>query len=80
MLNYIGPNDGEGIKIFIDGVEVTSDTTKGGGSYPTGDGRIVVGRSETDYDFFYGSAQVDELLFFDRCLTLEEINVLATAN
>ena len=29
VLNYIGPNNGEGINIYCNGTEVDSDTTKG---------------------------------------------------
>ena len=50
VLNYIGPNNGEGIMIFINGLLVKSDTTRAGGSYQAEDGRIVVGRYNTDMD------------------------------
>ena len=79
VLNYIGPKDGEGIKIFIKGAQVASDTITSRGPYPTGDGRIVVGKKNTDeQNLFYASVQVDELRFFNRYLTQEEISVLAT--
>ena len=78
VLNYIGPNNGEGIRIYYDGTEVASDTEKTEWVYPAADGRIVVGRSYTNTDDLYGSVQVDKLLFFNHSLTPEEINVLAT--
>ena len=27
VLNYVGPNDGQGIRVYYDGVEVVNDTT-----------------------------------------------------
>ena len=77
-MNYIGPNDGEGIRIFIDGTEVASDTDKNGGPNSAGDGRIVVGRHSTYKDDWYASMQIDELLFFNQALTEREISALAT--
>ena len=77
MLNYIGPDDG--IKMYMDGVEVATAAD----SFPTqspgspGNGRIVVGRGKTDVDDLYSSVEVDELIYFNRSLKLEEIEMLA---
>ena len=79
VLNYMGTGDNEGITLYMDRVEVSSDTTKYAGPYLPGDGRIVVGRVYTDSDQLYSSVQVDELLFFNRNLTLNEITSLANA-
>ena len=73
VLNYIGADNGEGIKMFIDGSKVTSDTTKTAHSSLAGDGMIVVGRIYTDKDQSYTSVQVDELIFFNRALTSVEV-------
>ena len=73
MLNYIGPNDGEGFKIFYDGQEVGSGTSKVTASYPAGDGRIVVGRWYTNSDSHYSSVQVDELIYFNAALTSDDV-------
>ena len=59
--------------MFFNGTEVDSDTTKEERSYPTGDGRIVVGRIFTDQDAYYGSVQVDELIYFDAVLKDSDI-------
>ena len=77
-MNSIGTNvgQGQGIKIFYNGLEVASLETKLAGSHQTGDGRIVVGRRFTDMDQQYASIMVDELLFFNLYLTPEEISVL----
>ena len=81
MLNYIGPNDGEGIRIYYNGTEAASDTTRDGGSYSAGDGRIVVGRYYTDHDGAedYASVQIDELIFFNHALNNDNVNALYNA-
>ena len=76
VLNYLGPNDGEGIMIFNDGVNVTSDTTKGGALLSAGDGRIVVGRTYTNRDEEYASVRMDKLLFFNQTLSTTDIIAL----
>ena len=69
MLNYIGPSDGEGIIVYINGTEVASVTTKFGLLFSAGDGRIVVGRRFTDLDGGYASVEVDELIYFNAALS-----------
>ena len=46
VLNYIGSNDGEGVRVYFDGREVRSGTIKTAIPYSAGDGRIVAGRCE----------------------------------
>ena len=79
MGNYIGPNDGEGITLYIDGEQVGSDIENYIASYSAGEGSIVVGRYYTDQDKNYASIMVDELIFFNHSLTLKEIKALATS-
>ena len=76
VLNYIGPNDGEGIRIYYDGVEVASNTIKSAQSLSAGDGRIVVGRFYPDKDERYTSMQIDELIFFNTVLSTNDIKLL----
>ena len=76
MLNYLGPNDGQGIRIYYNGTEVKSETTKVLRSRSAGDGRIVVGRVYTKRDDNYASMQIDELIFFNKALSTTEIQVL----
>ena len=73
VLNYIGPNNGEGIIGYFDGIEVKTDTSKYGGPFKVGDGRIVVGRRYTDRDAKYASVQVDELIYFNATLTSDNV-------
>ena len=73
VLNYFNSSDGEGITVYFNGRKVASDTSKDVGSRSPGGGRIVVGRWYTDRDQDYASVQIDELIFFNNFLTLEEI-------
>ena len=79
ILYYLGSNHGEGIRLYQDGAEVASVANLGSETYGAGDGRIVVGRSITNLDQFYGNIQVDELLLFNQALTPEEIQMLSVA-
>ena len=73
VLNYLGPHDGQGIRIYYNGTEVARDTTKATRSFSAGDGRIVVGRFNTDRDNNYASLQVDELIFFNQKVSAYEL-------
>ena len=77
VLNYLGPSDSEGIKVYRDGAE-GPDVTKDDLSCSTGDGRVVIGLASPDADRFYGTFQIDELIFFNETLTPEEIQMLAS--
>ena len=81
VINFIGPAEGEGIRIYHDGVEVANDTTKSYGTcqHPAcrPDGRIVVGRQYTKMGLGYCSFQVDELAFFNEILSQEQITMLS---
>ena len=76
VLNYLGPNDGDGIRIYYVGVEVASDTAKSTHGFGAGDGRIVVGRYRTNLNSHYGNVQVDELIFFNEALMRDDIRIL----
>ena len=72
VLNYRG-QDIEGIIVYYDGTAVVSGTTKTGGPFSAGDGRIVVGRLLTHEDEYYATVQMDELNFFNQVLSDEEV-------
>ena len=78
VLNFIGPNDGQGIRIYHNGTEVASETEKYAYSSPTsaGNGKIVSGRRYTDHNPRYLTMQVDELLYFNSALTPDQIQSL----
>ena len=74
VLNYIGPNDGEGIQAFYNGAEEASGTTKDTSrSYSPGNGRIVMGRVFTDQDQNQASVMIDELIYFNASLTSDDV-------
>ena len=79
MVNYIGPNDGQGIRVYYDGTEVASVTTKYEVQYSAGDGRIIVGRCYIDDDSQYASMQFDEMIFFNEALSTTDIKLLYSA-
>ena len=73
MMIYNGNGQGKGVTLYYNGAEVKGSTTNGGGSFSAGDGRIVVGRFHTDEDERYSSVELDELIFFNRALSKDEI-------
>ena len=83
ILNYIGPNNGQGIKIYLNGwLAVTQTTHPGMTSFRDGDGGIVVGRLLKNKDKSYASVLVDELIYFNMALNdqqIEDINGLYEA-
>ena len=78
VLNFLGPNDGQGIHIYYNGELKSVKDKPVQHTYAEGDRRIVIGRyysgnNNTKYDRF-ASVQVDELLFFNQALKLDEIS------
>ena len=78
VLNYIGPNDGEGIRVYYDRQEVVSDTTKSRGLFDPADGSILVAK-RADGDYGYTSLQMDELIFFNKTLSTTDITAMYNA-
>ena len=78
VFNYIGPDNGEGGTIYHDGVEELRKDYRNnhGYAYAAGSGVVVIGRPYPSSDEKYTSVMVDELMFFNRKLTLEEIENL----
>ena len=79
MLNYTGPKNDQGIRVYYNGGGLGNDKTKDTASLTSGDGRIVVGRHYTGRDQSYASVEIDELLFFNQYLSIEEIRKLNNA-
>ena len=76
VFNYISTNETQGIVIYHDGQEVARSTNEGTGPTTPGSGEVVIGRYFTSLDGAYSSVLVDEMLFFNRELTAEEIEAL----
>ena len=76
VLSYIGPNYGQGIRVFKDGVLASYDRSRFSGTYIAGDARLVVGRKYVDRDDYYTSVEIDELIFFNEALSDDEVREL----
>ena len=80
VLNFIGSNDGQEMVVYLDGEEVARVARKSTpGTAPQGDGRVVIGRLETDDDGYYGSIMIDELTLWNQALSLQDIQNLFQA-
>ena len=53
VLNYLGPEAGEGIRVYYDGVQTGSDDTERPVTFPSGLGGVALGRLYTDKDDHY---------------------------
>ena len=76
MLNYIGPNIGEGIRAFSDGALRGSHQSGAGGNHSVSDGQMVIGRRYPNRHRDYAHVEVDELIFFNEALSNEEVGQL----
>ena len=76
VVNFIGQDNGQGVRIYYDGELKATDTSKYGSAYNPGDGRIVIGRYSTNSNAHYNSVQMDELLIFNHSLGDTEIDLL----
>ena len=77
VLNYIGPNLGQGIWVYNNGRVIGHDVTKRSNiQYSQGDGEIHIGFLQTLLPI-YASVEVDQLFFFNRSLTDSEITKLS---
>ena len=82
-MNFIGPNEGQGIRIYNDGRLIGTDTTKPNETNSPSNGGIQIGRvdflwiNNPSSTFpFYASVEVDELSIYNRTLTEPEIILL----
>ena len=76
MLNFIGPNAGEGIEAYKDGLLRDSQQHGHSNTYTDGDGRVVVGKKYVDTNNYYAHVEMDELVFFNKALLEEEVREL----
>ena len=82
VLNFIGPKEGQGIRIYNDGKLIGTDIIKFNASFTQSDGRIQIGRADLNVAGtantmqFYASVEVDELSIYNRTVTEPEIILL----
>ena len=72
VFNFLGPNGGEGFIVYYDRVEWLTSGWKTPKTHDVGPGEVVIGQ----FNHVYSSLMIGELLFFNRKLTLEEIQIL----
>ena len=73
VLNFIGPDSGEGIQAFKDGALISSNQNGANASQTVGPGKVVIGRKYVNVDGYYSQVEVDELIFFNKALTEQEV-------
>ena len=76
MLNFIGPNGGQGVQAFKDGIRRAHHLWGSTSTQTDGDGRVVVGKKYVDNNNYYAHVEVDELIFFNKALMEEEVGHL----
>ena len=78
VLNYIGPNNGEGIQAYLDGKLAGSDDTITVYPWfvPGGNGVTIIGKKITPGGGMYASFEIDELAFFNVKLSEAQIQKL----
>ena len=73
VMNYLGPEDGQGIRAYHNGVLIGSDNTTGSGTSSLGNGIVAVGKYPAENDGNYANVDMDELMFFNQILTDQSI-------
>ena len=74
VLDYLGPE--QGLTIHHNGAEKVNESRTVPSDLPSGPGIVVIGRYSPLTDDSYASVMMDELMFFNRKLSLEEISFL----
>ena len=73
VLNY-DIYTGKGFDIYYNGTFIGGDNAPYTGSFSVGDGHTVIGRRRlVTFDTDYASVQMDELVFFNKKLTDDQI-------
>ena len=73
VLNFIGPNGGEGIEAFKDGTRRQFSRYGATSTYTAGEGRVVIGRRYVSRSQDYAQVELDELIFFNKALLHNEV-------
>ena len=76
-MNYIGPNSGQGIWVYQNAELVANAATLYTQHTSPGDGEIAIGKLHIETPGDYGSVVVDEMVFFEETLGIDEIRVLS---
>ena len=77
VFNYVGTHNAEGITIYHNGIQVGSSTQKISYARNARPGVVVIGRYFVQFqEKCFASVMLDELLFFNRYLTTQEVPIL----
>ena len=76
VVSIVGPSNGEGLRVYYNGVLKGSDSSKGGGTANGNSGQLVIGRRLVTVNGFFASVTVDELTLWSRSLTAAEITAI----
>ena len=77
MLNYIGPDAGEGIELYVNGTLSVGTSVKQEGQHLQEESRVVVGKVFTNNNNnYFTSVDVDELFFFNEILSSQDVTNL----
>ena len=77
VMNYIAPDDEQGIETYLNGEAYEDSNTKTASTNGNlqGEGRIILSRNlaQTSIATNYASMDIDELFFFNATLTAQQI-------
>ena len=73
---FRGPSNGQGIRVYKDGIYENAGSQKASWSTGTPSGVLKIGRLFEGSDAKYSRAQVDELMFWNRQLSEDEIRTI----
>ena len=76
VLNYIGPEEGQGITLYNNGIRTKTGTTKKDDPAGKGNGKVVIGKFYTDRNERYSNVEMDELYFFNQALDSDLVSAL----
>ena len=80
VLNFIGPSNGQGFRVFHDGVEVIGNINASQfipQNSTISSSKFFIGKLYYNMDQDYSSVQVDELFLHNQALTEAEITSLS---
>ena len=76
VLNYNNTNYGDEMTVYLDGVLAQTYTLRFGGTASVKGGKAVIGRCLANYDGGHASVVVDEMTFWNRNLSPQEIQAM----
>ena len=76
VLNYLGSGPSQGVAVHQDCTEEVTGQNIPNQEHSPGFGVVVLGRFDALQDGRYSSVMIDELMLFNRKLTMEEVAIL----